>query len=315
MPRITERIDATTLITAARREPRPPCPRSVKIELTGRCNFACTYCARSMELRDQRDMDWGLYTRLTRELRQAGVEELGLFYLGESFLLPWLDRAIRHAKREVGFPYVFLTTNGSLATAERVRACMAAGLDSLKFSLNYADAEQFTSVARVKRALFAQILANVRDARRVRDEGRHACGLYASYIAYDGVQGDRMKAVIADVAPYLDEIYALPLYSQANLVGGREARRGWSVRAGNPGRLAAMRDPIPCWALFTEARVTWDGKLSACCFDHDGRFIMGDLTAQSFMEAWHSADFRALREAHLRGDVRGTACERCVAWA
>ena len=33
-----------------------------------------------------------------------------------------------------------------------------------------------------------------------------------------------------------------------------------------------MRDPVPCWSLFTEARVTHDGHLSACCFDHAGRF-------------------------------------------
>jgi radical SAM protein with 4Fe4S-binding SPASM domain len=64
--------------------------------------------------------------------------------------------------------------------------------------------------------------------------------------------------------------------------------------------------------LFTEGHVTWDGKLSACCFDHDGRFHMGDLTKQAFMEAWHSPAFQALREAHLRRNVKGTVCEKCV---
>ena len=33
-----------------------------------------------------------------------GVEELGVFYLGESFLCPWLPEAIRFAKQDVGFP-------------------------------------------------------------------------------------------------------------------------------------------------------------------------------------------------------------------
>ena len=73
-----------------------------------------------------------------------------------------------------------------------------------------------------------------------------------------------------------------------------------------------MRAPIPCWALFTEGHITWDGRLSACCFDHDGRFDMGDLQQISFMDAWRSPNFRALRAAHLRGDVTGTVCEDCV---
>jgi hypothetical protein len=41
---------------------------------------------------------------------------------------------------------------------------------------------------------------------------------------------------------------------------------------------------------------------------------MGDLNRQSFMEAWHSEPFTRLREAHLRKDVRGTVCEKCVAY-
>ena len=77
----------------------------------------------------------------------------------------------------------------------------------------------------------------------------------------------------------------------------------------------ALREPLPCWSAFTEGHVTADGYLSACCFDADGRWRMGDLKRQSFMEAWNSPEFIALRRAHLRKDVAGTPCEECVAYA
>jgi len=310
---ITSRIDAITGLTPASSVPAPPCPRSVKIELTARCNYACSFCARSMGLRDQKDMDRALYSRLALEMREAGVEELGLFYLGESFLIPWLPEAIAYAKG-VGYPYVFLTTNGSLATPQRVQQCMEAGLDSLKFSFNYADAEQFADITRVKARFFDAMKRHIKEAHRVRAEGGYNTGLYASYILYDGEQGQRMQEAIAEIAPYVDEVYALPLYNQADLVTGTEKQAGWTPTAGNRGRAAALRESLPCWSLFTEGHVTWDGKLSACCFDHDGRFHMGDLTKQSFMDAWHSATFRELRAAHLRRDVKGTVCETCVAY-
>ena len=41
---------------------------------------------------------------------------------------------------------------------------------------------------------------------------------------------------------------------------------------------------------------------------------MGDLRKQSFLEAWHGAAFRRLRDANLAEDVRGTACEKCIAY-
>jgi MoaA/NifB/PqqE/SkfB family radical SAM enzyme len=259
-------------------------------------------------------MDWDFYVNLLKELKTAGVEEVGMFYLGESFILPWLPEAIKAAK-DTGFEYVFLTTNGSLSTPERVKACMEAGLDSLKFSLNYADEEQFKSIALVKGSMFHDMVDNIKAAHAIREEGGYDCGLYGSYIDYTGDQGDLMKKMVDEMEPFLDEVYALPLYSQADLVSVDEQKRGWEIRGGNPGRAGMMRPAMPCWSLFTEARVSYEGHLSACCFDHDGRFRMGDLNEISFMDAWTSAGFRALRQAHLNGDVSNTVCKDCVSYA
>lgn len=315
---ITDRIDNITRISDEYRAARLPAPKSVKIELTGKCNFNCAFCARSMRLRDQQEMDRELFERLLLEMRETGVEEIGLFYLGESFMCKWLPDAIRFAKHEAKFPYVFLTTNGSLCKPDMVERCFRAGLDSLKFSLNYADETQFKEIARVKTKLYDSMISNIEEARRVRDsveaDTGHRCGLYGSYIQYDGEQGERMADAVKWARGLLDEVYALPLYSQADFVSSEEAGRGWQVTAGNRGRLDNLRDPIPCWAVFTEGHITWDGKLSACCFDHDGRFHMGDLTQESFMDAWNSDKFQELRAAHLTGNVCGTVCEKCVAY-
>ena len=312
MAKITERIDRITRLDEARRSAAPPVPRSVKIELTARCDFQCFFCAAALRLRDKADIDRAFFRRILREMRSLGVEEIGLFYLGESFLCSWLPEAVRYAKRECGYPYVFLTTNGRMATPERVRACMEAGLDSLKFSFNFADAEQFMQVTNVRKLDFHKVEENLKAARRVRDEGGYACGLYASSIRYDDEQLARMQAAVERILPCVDEHYWLPLYGQAGLTSGA---RGTVPSAGNQGRIGALRKALPCWSLFTEGHITWDGRLSACCFDHDGRFNMGDLNAQSFEEAWHSAAFQGLRAANLAEDVRGTVCEKCIAYS
>lgn len=315
MNTITDRIDRITLLTDAYRSPAPPAPRSVKIELTARCDFQCFFCASSMRLREKADIEPAFFRRVLREMRGLGVEEIGLFYLGESFLCRWLPDAVRFAKQDCGYPYVFLTTNGRMASPERVRECMEAGLDSLKFSFNFSGPEQFHEVTGVREEDYAKVEANLRAARRVRDEVEaatgHRCGLYASSIRYDDVQLQRMEEAVARIVPFVDEHYWLPLYGQAGLTAGA---KGTVPTAGNQGRIGALRKPLPCWSLFTEGHITYDGRLSACCFDHDGRFDMGDLNRESFMEAWHGARFRALRGANLAEDVRGTVCEQCIAY-
>jgi hypothetical protein len=191
---------------------------------------------------------------------------------------------------------------------------MEAGLDSLKFSMNNADEAQFRKVAQVKGKLFRDAVTNLKEARRVRDAGNFPCGLYASSIRYDGEQQERMQALVDEILPCVDEHYWLPLYSMGALTVEREKELGYRPIAGNQGRLGALREPLPCWSLFTEGHITYDGKLSACCFDAGDRWIMADLNQVPFMQGWKSVAFQELRKAHLKRDVAGTICENCVAY-
>ena len=306
---ITGRIDAITQISPEYRGFFLPAPRSVKIELTATCNYRCRFCVKSIRA-DTGEMDRAFYSRVIREMRDAGVEELGVFYIGESFTCRWLHEAIREAK-DVGFPYVFLTTNGAAAEPEKVAKCMKAGLDSLKFSLNFTDAGQLKEVAQVSGRNFQKAIEHLKAARAIRDANGYKCGIYASSIAFDGEQGEKMRAVVDQIRPFVDEHYWLPLYGMS----GASKKAGWVPKQGNPGRLDAMRDPLPCWAVFTESHVTHDGKLAACCFGDglDGGLIMADLNDVGFMEGWNSTRFQSLRQAHLNRDVRGTPCESCAA--
>jgi MoaA/NifB/PqqE/SkfB family radical SAM enzyme len=317
MGSITERIDNITRIPPQYRKAVLPAPKSVKIEISPRCNYRCGFCAlRTREVQPKWDMDFSLFKRITREMREAGVEEIGVFYLGESFMNPrLLVDCIAYLKREIGMPYVFLTSNASMAFPEAVEECMKAGLDSLKWSVNAADEEQFERIMGVSGKLFHRALDNLKAAWAIRQAKGYATGLYASSIRYDGEQQARMEQLLAEhVRPYVDQHYWLPLYSMGSFATQRERELGYRPIAGNQGRIGALREPLPCWSAFTEGHVTAEGKLSACCFDATAHWTMGDLTKQSFMEAWNSPAFVRLREAHLARDVTGTPCESCIAY-
>ena len=311
---ITERIDAITLLTDDRKAQILKAPKSVKIELTARCDFKCFFCASAQRLREKSDMDFDLFKRLCMEMREAGVEELGVFYLGESFVKRDLAEFIRFAKHEAGFPYIFLTTNGLKATPGRVRECREAGLDSLKFSLNWADEAQFEEVTGMPGKLYETVVANIKGAGIARDAHGLKCNIYASSIKFDGEQHEKMEKIVEEIKPYVDEHYWLPLYNQGSLTTDVAVDRGFKPSAGNMGRIGALRKPVPCWSAFTEGHITWDGHLSACCFDHSHDWQMGDLKEVPFMEAWNSEPFQKLRQAHLDEDLNGTPCEACVAW-
>jgi MoaA/NifB/PqqE/SkfB family radical SAM enzyme len=316
---ITERIDNITHIPVEYQQAKPPCPKSVKIELTGRCNYRCGFCA--LRMRDDQplpkdDMSLHFFKRITRQMYVAGVEEIGVFYLGESLMAPELVvQAVQWLKWDLGMPYVFLTTNGSLAGERVTHALFNAGLDSLKFSINAADFDQFEEVMGVKAKLYEQALVNLKRAKEIRDRCKYKTKLYASSIQYDGEQQARMESLVRErVKPFVDEHYWLPLYSMGSVATEREAELGYRPTAGNQGRIGGLVKPLPCWSAFSEGHVRSDGLVSLCCFDADGRFQVGNLHDDEWMDIWHNDKFTEVRRAHLAEDLTGTVCEECVAY-
>lgn len=293
----------------AERSPTPPVPRSAKIELRTGCDLACSFCSVARHPRAARVMEPSLFRRIAADLRASGVERLGLFYMNEPFLDDGLAQSIRIAKAELGFPYVFLTSNGLAATQEKLRECFEAGLDSLKFALNFSAPEQMAS-AQASAHAHASIVAHVQGARAIRDEVAartgHYCRLSGSSLEYGHDQRETMAPLLARLARALDEHYWLPLFGRDDWAPGAASAPASASRA----RL--LPKPVPCWTLFTEAHVRADAELSACGLDASARFAMGNLRDLPFVRAWHSPAFQALRAAHLGGELAGSVCARCL---
>lgn len=305
MTSITERVGRLNDLTGALSSITPPFPRTAKVELTARCDLRCRFCASSRRHRHAGDMPEPVFRRTAARLRRLGVDQLGLFYIGESFLCDWLPGAIRYAKDVCGYPYVFLTTNGLAATPQRVRDCIVAGLDSLKFALNTANAAQFETITGCASEQHHMIVDNIVAARYVRDEiaaaTGHRCTLAASSLAQDSRQRARMAHVLDEINPFVDEHYWLPLFGDVSFDAGAATSE-------------PRRKSLPCPGLFKEAHITWDGHISACSLDASPRFHMANIERDTMSAAWHAPAFQALREAHLEGDVTNTVCENCIAY-
>lgn len=301
---ITDKIDSTTAIPAEFLNTIVPPPKSIKVSIDDRCQFKCSFCS-SKDAEKVGEMSMDTFKDLCDQMVDAGIEEIGLFYIGEPMLAKNLVQAVKIAK-SAGIKYTFLTTNGALAKPEKVEALMAAGLDSLKFSFNYSDGGQLRQVAGVSPGNFDKIVQNIKDAWRIKHQGGYKTGIYASSIMFDGTQGEKMKAAVEEILPFVDQHYWLPCFS----FGGQT--KAGEIVGGNPGRLDNMRPRLPCWAIFREGHITASGDISLCCFETSNKWVVGNLSTHKFMAAWNSEDAQELRKAHLSGDVHGTACEKCI---
>ncbi len=132
--------------------------RDLRLSLTDRCNFRCTYC---LEPGVRFAPESGLLTadELVRVARVAAGLSIRKIRLtgGEPTLRPDLNEIAAAVVRETGCE-VALITNGSRGTAESVRAWRAAGIRRVTISLDTLREDRFTRITRSTGSV-AEVLA------------------------------------------------------------------------------------------------------------------------------------------------------------
>lgn len=307
MKKIKERITETSNIPPECLTEFPPLPKSVKIEVTSRCDLKCSFCSVTYNNQKGRDIDRELLFKILSELSENGVEEVGLFWLGEPLLVSALSEYVAFAKN-VGMKYVFITTNGRLATPDRVIPLIESGIDSIKFSINVSNKEQYIKLCGVD--AFDRVISNLKSTWEIRGDKRTP-SIYASTI-FDPNDNKTFKEISSLIYPYVDQHYPLRMYGkmtyEEQLMDSEQSTTELKIE---PRSLDSM---LPCWALFTLPHISYDGFLSACYCDHDHRFFIENLNDVSFKDAWYSPKLVALRKKHLEKDVKGCVCENCIAY-
>src|SRR5699024_7846434 len=126
--------------------------RDLRISLTDRCNFRCTYCmprelfgSEHQFLPRREFLDFGEITRLARLFAGLGVHKLRLTG-GEPLLRRDIEKLIAQLAAIDGIDDICLTTNGSLLTAKRAGELAAAGLSRVTLSLDAIDDDIFKAI-------------------------------------------------------------------------------------------------------------------------------------------------------------------------
>jgi GTP 3',8-cyclase len=293
----------------------------LRISVTDRCNFRCTYCM-PKELfgpdfaflpRDQ-VLSFEEIERIARVFVELGAEKIRITG-GEPLVrrdLPVLIEMLAALRRLDGEPLdLTLTTNGSglRRLAEPLRA---AGLQRVTVSLDSLDDATFAAmngvdfpvakvvdgIAAAREAGFAPIKVNMVVRRGLNESSilpmarwARDTGVILRFIEYMDV-GHTNGWRLDDVVP-ADEIVAridaeMPIEPLGSQYRGEVANR-WRYRdgAGEVGLIASVSQPF-CGDC-TRARLSAEGKLYTCLFSADGHdlraIVRGNATDADLQEA------------------------------
>ena len=268
----------------------PPIPRNMMVELSNACNHACAFCPNPHMTRRKGLIRNPLMYRIIDEAAAAGVDEIGFYTTGDPFIHKDLAAFVRHAK-QAGMSYTYISTNGALATPERAKAVIDAGMDSIKFSINAGSRETYKLIH--DRDDFDEVMENLRFISAYRREARPDMKLYVTCVVTKPMAHE-VESLRVALTPLVDEMTFVECTPLA-----------WPDHKWTSGRKDAC--PMP----FNRLHVTCEGYLTLCCVDFQNYLAVADLNTHSLLEAWNAPTFVEMRQRHIEGRLSGTLCGRC----
>jgi MoaA/NifB/PqqE/SkfB family radical SAM enzyme len=265
------------LMLATGRDRSPVLPEIVQIESTNICNANCVFCPRDEMHRRQGVMSLDLYRKIVDECAELGITHVRVHNYGEPFMDRRLTEKVRYAKQK-GIPEVGMISNGSLITEDVARGIIEAGLDAINISVDASGREVFESTRLGLN--YDKVIANVERLVRIRSElERRRPKLILSFVRQNNSADE--QAFIEHWRAIADKIHITDLHNWAGTLH-RESDVNY-----------------PCYRPWLTFTVLWDGRVSLCCADFDGRTVLGDLNTSTIREIWNAPPYVAARHAHL----------------
>ena len=274
--------------------------RDLRISVTDRCNFRCTYCMPLDEYEwiDKREiLTFEEITRLATLFVRLGVEKIRLTG-GEPLVRKNLDHLVASLSRIDGLKDLCLTTNAALL-AEQIDALKRAGLKRVNISIDSLDPDRFRRMTKrgdlgkvmdgifaARAAGLAPIKLNAVIERGVNDgdiiplvEFSREHGFAMRFIEYMDVGNSNnwTSAKLVTKKEIIDKINArYPLREVGRNQGSAPSVDYEFVDGeGDIGVIASVTEPF-CSSC-TRIRLTADGKIVTCLFSHLGHDVKARL--------------------------------------
>ena len=273
-----------------------PESNELRIEVTTKCNYNCNICPREQLTREKESMSFELFKNIFDKINSETSQYNTLTFpgMGEPLLDETLDDKIDYAKKH---NYeVLMLTNGSLLTVGRFKRLEDIGMDSIRVSIYGNSSELYNAMHGTKSTdLFQRIKRNITEISRIKTST-------SFLLTYNIVYGCNDSDIESWIEYWKDKVDLLEVWRPHNWVDSKDYRVVQSKQLRTCGRP---------WN--TPLQIQVDGTVNMCCFDFDGKLVLGDLKTQTLNEIFESSMFQRIKKHHTSGDYKecGLICENC----
>ena len=289
-------------------------PAKIGIEPTTSCNLRCPECPSGLRAftRPTGMLDLERFQHMTDQLRKDLVYML-LYFQGEPYLNPdFLKMAGYAAKKGI---YTATSTNAHYLNDENAKATVESGMQEVIVSIDGATQGTYEQYR------VGGNLEKVKTGVKNLVDWRAKLGSKTPYIILQFL-------VVGPNEHEIEDIHALGKELGVDKVALKTAQiyeyekgsplipqdQKYSRYRKGPDGKYYLKNKLrnQCWKLWMGAEITWDGRVLPCCFDKDGKYVMGKLTENDFRAIWNNTAYRDFRAGVLTSRSSIDICTNCT---
>ncbi|MBO6805957.1 radical SAM/SPASM domain-containing protein [Thalassospira sp.] len=284
------------LCGASFREAEYP-PLCVDIETAAVCDLACSFCFRQWVATPDKIIKMDLYKALIDQCKELGVPSIKLNWRGEPLLHPQLPEMIDYAKR-AGILEVIINSNATTLNESKARELIDSGLDLLIYSFDGGTKETYEKMrpGRFKANTFEEVYGNIRNFSDIRSDMGAILPRTKIQMILTKETFEEKDTFFANFSDCVDDVTVKPYTERGGKISELDESTS-KILAEELDRLKLPHDVpfwrdlngnmyvstgrIPCEQPFQRVLVTYDGRVSMCCYDWGSQYPVGYVSEQA----------------------------------
>ena len=275
-------------------------PLCLDLELAAICDLACPYCFRQTFVTPDKIMPKKLAFELIDQASDMGIPSIKFNWRGEPLLNPFIHEIIAYAKKK-GIIDTMINTNATQLTREMSIKLIDAGLDHIIYSFDGGTKKTYEKnrIGRFKQNYFEDVYENIRRFNDIKVEKNSAFpwskiqmiltpDTYSEQEEFINLFKDCVDEVI--VNQYSERGQEIKQLSKDDIAKFENKINQNGMSYDTPfmklssGEVMISKKRLPCKQPFQRMLVTYDGRVSMCCYDWGSMYTVGFVSDIAFAD-------------------------------
>jgi MoaA/NifB/PqqE/SkfB family radical SAM enzyme len=288
-------------------------PFNILIASSSLCNAKCIYCAHSQNHGlYEGNMPMELFKKIIRDVQDFPhqIKKIEMHGFGEPLCNPDLAEMIAYARSKNVVEKIDFTTNGLMFTPKRVDKIIAAGVDTIRISLQGLNAMTYKKICGVSMD-FDEFVTSLRYLYEHKQTCK-ICMKIPDIVIKDIPQGQELlENIFGDISDSLFIENVLPMYSTIDYNDIDTTVNEYAIE----GRNSIKQNGINkvCHRPFFRLHIAPDGLVTAACCDSTKDVVYGNAYNESIADIWNGSKHQAFLKMQLEGKrFLHPFCKNCM---